>query len=61
MVSIKLKINKGCDVFYVGAPYCLTNVAWSYRQFYFEREDTKQEYHRVIVRRFIERMYFRYG
>lgn len=61
MVNIKLKITKRNEVCYVGAPYCLTNVAWSYRQFYFEREETKKDYHRVTVRRFIERMYLRYG
>lgn len=61
MVSIKLIISKGCDVYYFGAPYCLTNRSWSYRGLYFEREETKQDYHRVTVRRFIERMYLRYG
>jgi hypothetical protein len=58
---IQLIFNISFDIYFKGAPYCLKNTSWSYSEFYFEPEHTKTYYHEKVVRRFIERMYLRYG
>jgi len=61
VVNIRLILNRGNDIYFRGAPFCVKNISWSYEDFYFEPEHRRTRYHRIKVRRFIERMYLRYG
>lgn len=54
-------ILNNTDVYFRNAPFCLKNVSWSYSDFYFEPLVRRTKYHNKTVRRFIERMYLRYG